>query len=224
MGGTPLHRFLTPCLATLVALLAPAAAAQIAVRNFAEAVGEEQPVSGRGFVGVVVADAAGPIALDKLEVFIPKGVTGDLKISVIAADARYRGTVDASLTGQASGWAPLKLTSRNQQVLSGYSTDTLTFLAEAAGDKPLLTRFGGGAAKTVRIYVNSERSETSVAWRKDGKIEVQPCRRLTGGSLVRFDTICSAPADILGPEQIRIIRRRGGVALEPVVVPLAGLQ
>ena len=217
-----MRRFLVACL-SLAAFLAPAAAGQIAVRNFAEAVGEEQPVSGRGFVGVVVADAAGPIALDKLEVFIPKGTTGDLKVSVIAADARYRGTVDASLTGQASGWMPLKLTSRNQQVLSIYSTDTLTLLAEAAGDKPLLTRLGP-AAKTVQIYVNSERSETSVAWRKDGKIEVQPCRRLTGGSLVRFDTICSAPADILGPEPIRIIRRRGGVALEPVVVPLAGLQ
>jgi hypothetical protein len=218
-----LRRILLACLAASTTLLAPAAVAQIAVRQFAEAVGVEQPVSGRGFVGAVMADAAGPIALDKLEVFIPKGVTGDLKISVIAADARYRGTVDASLTGQASGWTPLKLTSKNQQVLSGYSTDTLTLLAEAAGDKPLLTRLGP-AAKTVQIYVNSERSETSVAWRKDGKIEVQPCRRLTGGSLVRFDTICSAPADILGPEPVRIIRRRGGVALEPVVVPLAGLQ
>jgi hypothetical protein len=204
-------------------LLAPSAVAQIAVRNFDEAVGVEQPVSGRGFVGVMVTDATGPISLDKLEVFIPKGTTGDLKISVIAVDARYRGTVDAALTGQASGWTPLKLTSRNQQVLSGYSTDTLTLLAEAAGDKPLLTRLGP-AAKTVQIYVNSERSETSIAWRKDGKIEVQPCRRLTGGSLVRFDTICSAPAEILGPEPIRIIRRRGGVALEPVVVPLAGVQ
>lgn len=218
-----MRRFLTPCLAALVALLSPAAAAQIALHKFDEAVGAEQPVSGRGFVGVVVADATGPIALDKLEVFIPKGTTGDLKISVVAADARYRGTVDASLTGQASGWTPLKLTSRNQQFLSGYSTDTLTLLAEAGADKPLLTRLGP-AAKTVQIYVNSERSETSVAWRKDGKIEVQPCRRLTGGSLVRFDTICSAPADILGPEPIRIIRRRGGVALEPVLVPLAGVQ
>ena len=213
----------TVFLATLVALSAPAAAAQIAVRQFAEAVGQEQPVSGRGFVGVVMADAAGPVALDKLEVFIPKGTTGDLKINVISADAKYRGTVDASLTGQASGWTPLKLKSDHQQVLSGYSTDTLTLLAEASGDKPLLTRFGG-AAKAVQIYVNSERSETSVAWRRDGKIEVQPCRRLTGGSLVRFDTICSAPTDILGPEPVRIIRRRGGVALEPVVVPLAGLQ
>ena len=193
------------------------------MRTFDEAVGVEQPVSGRGFVGVVVADATGPIALDKLEVFIPKGTTGDLKISVIAADARYRGTANASLTGGASGWTPLKLPSKYQQVLSGYSTDTLTVLAEATGDKPLLTRLGP-AAKMVQIYVNSERSETTVAWRKDGKIEVQPCRRLTGGSLVRFDTICSAPADILGPEPIRIIRRRGGVALEPVVVPLAGLQ
>ncbi len=218
-----MRRFLIPYLAALMTLLAPAAVAQIAVRNFDEAVGVEQPVSGRGFVGVVVADATGPIALDKLEVFIPKGATGDLKISVIAADAKYRGTVDASLTGQASGWTPLKLTSRNQQILSGYSTDTMTLLAEAGGDKPLLTRLGP-AAKTVQIYVNSERSETSVAWRKDGKIEVQPCRRLTGGSLVRFDTICLAPTEILGPEPIRIIRRRGGVALEPVVVPLAGIQ
>jgi hypothetical protein len=186
-------------------------------------VGQEQPVSGRGFVGVVMADAARPVALDTLEVFIPKGTTGDLKINVISADAKYRGTVDASLTGQASGWTPLKLKSDHQQVLSGYSTDTLTLLAETAGAQPLLTRFGA-AAKTVQIYVNSERSETSIAWRKDGKIEVQPCRRLTGGSLVRFDTICSAPADVLGPEPVRIIRRRGGVALEPVVVPLAGVQ
>jgi hypothetical protein len=218
-----MRHLVTASLAAFAVLLAPAAAAQIAVPNFNEAVGVEQPVSGRGFVGVVVADAPGPIALDKLEVFIPKGTTGDLKISVIAADARYRGTGDASLTGQASGWTPLKLTSRNQQVLSGYSTDTLTLLVEAAGDKPLLTRLGP-ASKNVQIYVNSERSETSVAWRKDGKIEVQPCRRLTGGSLVRFDTICVAPSDILGPEPVRIIRRRGGVALEPVVVPLAGLQ
>lgn len=210
-------------IACVAVLLAPAAAAQIAVRQFAEAVGQEQPVSGRGFVGVVLTDATGPIALDKLEVFVPKGTTGDLKVSVISADARYRGTVDASLTGDASGWTPLKLKSDHQQVLSGYSTDTLTLLAEAAGDKPLLTRFGG-AAKTVQIYVNSERSETSVAWRKDGKIEVQPCRRLTGGALVRFDTICAAPSDILGPEPVRIIRRRGGVALEPVLVPLAGVQ
>jgi hypothetical protein len=202
---------------------APVAVAQIAVPNFNEAVGVEQPVSGRGFVGVIVADATGPIALDKLEVFIPKGTTGDLRISVIAADARYRGTGDTPLTGGASGWTPLKLTSKNKQILSGYSTDTMTLLVEAAGDKPLLTRLGP-SAKTVQIYVNSERSETSVAWRRDGKIEVQPCRRLTGGSLVRFDTICSAPADILGPEPIRIIRRRGGVALEPVVVPLAGVQ
>jgi hypothetical protein len=210
-------------IACLSVLLAPAAAAQIAVRQFAEAVGQEQPVSGRGFVGVVLADAAGPIALDKLEVFIPKGTMGDLKVSVISADARYRGTVDASLAAEASGWTPLKLKSSHQQVLSGYSTDTLTLLAETAGEQPLLTRLGAGA-KTVQIYVNSERSETSVAWRKDGKIEVQPCRRLTGGSLVRFDTICAAPSDILGPEPIRIIRRRGGVALEPVVVPLAGVQ
>lgn len=219
-----MHRFFTACLAAFVALLAPAAAAQITVRQFPEAFGEEQPVSGRGFVGVILADAAGPIALDKLEVFIPKGTTGDLKISVISADAKYRGTVDAAVTGAASGWTPLNnLKSSRPQVLSGYSTDTLTFMAETAGEQPLLTRLGAGA-KTVQIYVNSERSETSLAWRKDGKIEVQPCRRLTGGSLVRFDTICSAPADILGPEPIRIIRRRGGVALEPVVVPLAGLQ
>jgi hypothetical protein len=204
-------------------LLAPTAAAQITVRQFAEAYGEEQPVSGRGFVGIVLADAAGPIAFDKLEVFIPKGITGDLKINVISADAKYRGTVDASLGADASGWTPLKLKSSRQQVLSNYSTDTLTLLAEAAGEKPLLTRWGAGG-KTVQIYVNSERSDTSVAWRKDGKIEVQPCRRLTGGSLVRFDTICSAPPDVLGPEPIRIIRRRGGVALEPVVVPLAGIQ
>ena len=207
----------------LVALSAPIATAQIAVRQFAEAVGEEQPVSGRGFVGVVLADAAGPITLDKLEVFVPKGTTGDLKVSVISADARYRGTVDASLTGEANGWTPLKLKSGHQQVLSGYSTDTLTLLAETAGAQPLLARLAP-SAKTVQIYVNSERSETSVAWRKDGKIEVQPCRRLTGGALVRFDTICSAPSDILGPEPVRIIRRRGGVALEPVLVPLAALQ
>lgn len=219
-----MRHLVTASLAALAVLLAPAAAAQVAVRQFAEAVGQEQPVSGRGFVGVVVVDAAGPIAFDKLEVFIPKGTTGDLKISVISADAKYRGTVDASVSGNVSGWTPVvKLKSDHQQVLSGYSTDTLTLLAEAAGDKPLLTRLGP-ASKNVQIYVNSERSETSVAWRKDGKIEVQPCRRLTGGSLVRFDTICSAPTDILGPEPVRIIRRRGGVALEPVVVPLAGIQ
>lgn len=217
-----MHRFFNAFLAAFVALLAPAAAAQITVRQFEEVYGAEQPVSGRGFVGVVLADAASPIALDKLEIFVPKGTTGDLKIGIISADAKYRGTVDASL-GDASGWTPLKLKSGQQQALSSYNTDTLTLLAEAAGDKPLLMRWGAGG-KTVQIYVNSERSETSLAWRKDGKIEVQPCRRLTGGSLVRFDTICSAPADILGPEPIRIIRRRGGVALEPVVVPLAGLQ
>ncbi len=210
-------------LASLAALLAPAAAAQITINQFEEVYGAEQPVSGRGFVGVVLADAAGPVALSKLEVFVPKGTTGDLKISVISADAKYRGTVDASLAGEASGWTPLKLKSKNQQVLSDYSTDTMTLLAEASGDKPLLMRWGP-ADKTVQIYVNSERSDTSIAWRKDGKIEVQPCRRLTGGSLVRFDTICSAPAGVLGPEPVRIIRRRGGVALEPVVVPLAGLQ
>jgi hypothetical protein len=221
--GDDLNRFCTAFLATFAALLAPAAAAQITVGPYQEAFGEEQPVSGRGFVGVVLADATSPVALDKLEVFIPKGTTGAVKINVISADAKYRGTADASLAGDASGWTPLKLKSSKQQALSGYSTDTLTLLAEAAGDKPLLTRWGTGG-KTVQIYVNSERSETSVAWRKDGKIEVQPCRRLTGGSLVRFDTICSAPADILGPEPVRIIRRRGGVALEPVVVPLAGLQ
>ena len=218
-----MNRFRTAFLATLVALLAPAAVAQITISKFDEAFGEEQPVSGRGFVGAVLADAAGPVAFDKLEVFIPKGTTGNLKISVISADAKYRGTGEASLSADASGWTPLKLKSAKQQVLSGYSTDTLTLLAEAAGDKPLLTRWGA-SAKTVQIYVNSERSDTSVAWRKDGKIEVQPCRRLTGGSLVRFDTICSAPSDILGPEPIRIIRRRGGVALEPVLVPLAGIQ
>jgi hypothetical protein len=207
----------------LVALSAPAAAAQVTLGPFTEAVDQEQPVSGRGFVGVVLADAAGPIALDKLEVFIPKGTTGGFKVSVISADAKYRGTVDASLTGEASGWTPLKLKSGHQQVLSGYSTDTLTLLAETKSEQPLLTRLNAGA-KTVQIYVNSERSDTSVAWRKDGKIEVQPCRRLTGGALVRFDTICSAPAEVLGPEPVRIIRRRGGVALEPVVVPLAGVQ
>jgi hypothetical protein len=223
ISGDPLRHLLSACLATLLALLAPAAAAQITVNQFDEAYGAEQPVSGRGFVGVVLADAAGPVALDKLEIFIPKGTTGDLKINVISADAKYRGTADASLAGGASGWTPLKLPSSRQQALSSYSTDTLTLLAEAAGSKPLLTRWGAGG-KTVQIYVNSERSDTSIAWRKDGKIEVQPCRRLTGGSLVRFDTICSAPADILGPEPIRIIRRRGGVALEPVVVPLAGVQ
>ncbi|HEX5008424.1 MAG TPA: hypothetical protein VFV70_15025 [Hyphomonadaceae bacterium] len=210
-------------IACLAVLVAPVASAQITVGPFAEAVGQEQPVSGRGFVGVVLADAAGPIALDKLEVFIPKGTTGALKVSVIAADAKYRGTVDASVGGDASGWTPLKLKSNHQQVLSGYSTDTLTLLAETASEQPLLTRLNANA-RTVQIYVNSERSETSVAWRKDGKIEVQPCRRLTGGSLVRFDTICAAPTDILGLEPVRIIRRRGGVALEPVVVPLAGLQ
>jgi hypothetical protein len=215
--------FLAATLAAAAVLLAPVASAQIAVRNFAEAYGEEQPVSGRGFVGAVLVDAAGPIALDKLEVFIPKGTTGDLKVSIISADAKYRGAADASISGAASGWTPLKLKPEKPQALSGYSTDTLTLLAETAGEQPLLTRWGVGA-KTVQIYVNSERSETSVAWRKDGKIEVQPCRRLTGGSLVRFDTICSAPSDILGPEPVRIIRRRGGVALEPVVVPLAGLQ
>ena len=204
------------------ALLAPAATAQITINQFAEAFGEQQPVSGRGFVGAVLADAAGPVAFDKLEVFIPKGTTGSLKINVISADAKYRGTVDASLSGEASGWTPLKLKSTKQQALSGYTTDTLTLLAEASGDKPLLMRWGAGG-KTVQIYVNSERSDTSVAWRQDGKIEVQPCRRLTGGSLVRFDTICSAPADILGPEPIRIIRRRGGVALEPVLVPLTDI-
>jgi hypothetical protein len=218
-----MNRFRTAALAAAVALFAPAAMAQITVRNFDEAVGVEQPVSGRGFVGAVLSDAVGPVSLDKVEVFVPPGTTGDLKISVISADARYRGTADAPLNGEA-GWTPLKgLRSSKQQVLSAYSTDTLTLLAEAAGDKPLLMRWGPGA-KTVQIYVNSERSDTSIAWRQDGKIEVQPCRRLTGGSLVRFDTICSAPADILGPEPVRIIRRRGGVALEPVVVPLAGLQ
>lgn len=218
-----MRRVLAACLATLVALLAPTATAQITVRQFAEAYGEEQPVSGRGFVGVVLAEAAGPIALDKAEVYIPKGTTGDLKISVISADAKYRGTVDAAVAGNANGWTPLNLKSKQQQVLSGYSTDTLTLMAETASEQPLLTRFSGNA-KTVQIYVNSERSETSVAWRQDGKIQVQPCRRLTGGSLVRFDTICSAPAGVLGPEPILIIRRRGGVALEPVVVPLAGVQ
>jgi hypothetical protein len=217
-------RFLTASLAASVMLLAPAAAAQITVRNFAEAYGEEQPVSGRGFVGAVMVDAAGPIALDKLEVFVPKGTSGDLKISVISADAKYRGTIDAAVSGASSGWTPVKdLKPERQQALAGYSTDTLTLLAETKSEQPLLTRWAPGA-KTVQIYVNSERSETSVAWRKDGKIEVQPCRRLTGGSLVRFDTICAAPADILGPEPVRIIRRRGGVALEPVVVPLAGVQ
>lgn len=215
--------FRTAFLFALAVSLAPAAAAQITVNQFDEAYGEEQPVSGRGFVGVVLAEAAGPVALDRLEVFVPKGTTGDLKISVISADAKYRGTAEASLVGDASGWTPLKLKSNRQQVLSAYSTDTLTLLAEAAGDKPLLMRWGSGG-KTVQIYVNSERSDTSIAWRQDGKIEVQPCRRLTGGSLVRFDTICSAPSAILGPEPIRILRRRGGVALEPVVVPLAGLQ
>lgn len=219
-----MRRLHAAAFATLVALLAPTAVAQITVNQFDEAYGEEQPVSGRGFVGVVLADAAGPVTLDKLEVFIPKGTTGDLKINVISADAKYRGTADASLSGDASGWTPLKgLKPSRQQVLSTYSTDTLTLLAEAAGDKPLVMRWGP-AAKTVQIYVNSERSDTSIAWRQDGKIQVQPCRRLTGGSLVRFDTICSAPAEILGPEPVRIIRRRGGVALEPVVVPLAGLQ
>lgn len=205
------------------AVLAPAAAAQITVGPFEEVYGAEQPVSGRGFVGAVLVDAAGPVALDRLEVFVPKGTTGSLKINVISADAKYRGTADASLGGAASGWTPLKLKPGRPQVLSGYSTDTLTLLVETADSAPLLTRWGPGA-KTVQIYVNSERSETSVAWRKDGKIEVQPCRRLTGGSLVRFDTICAAPSEILGPEPIRIIRRRGGVALEPVVVPLAGIQ
>ena len=216
-------RHILTAFAVAAVLLAPGASAQIAVRNFAEAYGEEQPVSGRGFVGAVLVDAAGPIALDKLQVYIPKGTTGDLKVSVISADAKYRGTVDASLSGDASGWTPLKLSPKNPQALAGYSTDTLTLLAETKSEQPLLTRFGA-AANTVQIYVNSERSETSVAWRKDGKIEVQPCRRLTGGSLVRFDTICSAPSGILGPEPVRIIRRRGGVALEPVMVPLAGVQ
>lgn len=211
------------CLAAFAVLLAPAVSAQIAVGPFEEVYGAEQPVSGRGFVGVVLADAAGPITLDKLEVFIPKGTTGNLKINVISADAKYRGTADASLAGETTGWTSLKLRSRNQQALSTYTTDTLTLLAETANNMPLLTRWGAGG-KTVQIYVNSERSDTSIAWRKDGKIEVQPCRRLTGGSLVRFDTICSAPADILGPEPVRIIRRRGGVALEPVVVPLADIR
>jgi hypothetical protein len=206
-----------------VTVLAPAATAQINVGPFQEVFGAEQPVSGRGFVGVVVADATGPVALEKLEVFIPQGTTGDLKINVISSDAKYRGTADAKLAAGASGWMPLGLKSSKQQALSGYSTDTLTLLVETANSSPLLTRWGAGG-KTVQIYVNSERSDTSVAWRRDGKIEVQPCRRLTGGSLVRFDTICSAPAEILGPEPVRIIRRRGGVALEPVLVPLAGLQ
>lgn len=219
-----MNRIRPALVVSLVALLAPAAAAQITVNGFEEAYGVEQPVSGRGFVGAVLADAAGPVALNNLEVFVPKGTTGNLKISVISADAKYRGTADASLSGEASGWTQLKLKPERPQVLSGYSTDTLALLAEAAGDKPLLMRWGSGA-KTVQVYVNSERSDTSIAWRKaDGKIEVQPCRRLTGGSLVRFDTICSAPAEALGPEPVRIIRRRGGVALEPVVVPLAGLQ
>lgn len=218
-----MNRFRSALLLAFAALLAPAAIAQIAVRQYEEVYGAEQPVSGRGFVGAVLADAAGPVSLEKLEVFVPKGTTGDLRISVISADAKYRGTADASLNGEA-GWTPLKgLKSSRQQALSTYSTDTLTLLAEAADDKPLLMRWGSGA-QTVQIYVNSERSDTSIAWRQDGKIEVQPCRRLTGGSLVRFDTICSAPAAILGTEPVRIIRRRGGVALEPVVVPLAGLQ
>lgn len=211
------------CVAALAGFLVPAAAAQITVKQFEEAYGVEQPVSGRGFVGAVLADAGGPVALNKLEVFVPKGMTGDFKISVISADAKYRGTADASLSAEASGWTPLQLKPERPQALSGYSTDTLTLLAEAAGDKPLLMRWGSGG-NSVQIYVNSERSDTSIAWRQDGKIEVQPCRRLTGGSLVRYDTICSVPAAALGPEPVRIIRRRGGVALEPVVVPLAGLQ
>ena len=221
--GAALHRLLTTGFIALATVLAPAAAAQINVGPFQEIFGAEQPVSGRGFVGVVMADATGPVALEKLEVFIPQGTTGALKINVISSDARYRGTADASLADGASGWTPLKLKSSRQQAVSSYSTDTLTLLVETAGSQPLLTRWGAGG-KTVQIYVNSERSDTSIAWRRDGKIEVQPCRRLTGGSLVRFDTICSAPAEILGPEPIRIIRRRGGVALEPVLVPLAGLQ
>jgi hypothetical protein len=211
------------CLAAFAALLAPAIDAQITVRSIDEVYGAEQPVSGRGFVGAVLADAARPVSLDKLEVFVPKGVTGDLKVNIISADAKYRGTVDASLGGEASGWTPLKFRSRYQQVFSDYSTDTMTLLAEAADDKPLVMRWGQ-ESKVVQVHVNSERSDTYIAWRQDGKIEVQPCRRLTGGSLVRFDTICSAPVEVLGPEPIRIIRRRGGVALEPVIVPLSGIQ
>lgn len=218
-----MRRLFAPVLVAFAALLAPAAVAQITVTQFEEVYGAEQPVSGRGFVGAVLAvDAAGAVAIEKLEVFIPPGTAGDIKVNLISADAKYRGTVTAPGGSGASGWTSLKLPkSKYQSVLQGYSTDSLTLFAEA-GDKLLLTRWGAGA-KTVQIYVNSERSDTSVAWRKDGKIEVQPCRRLTGGSLVRFDTICSAPADILGPEPIRIIRRRGGVALEPVLVPLAAI-
>lgn len=217
-----MRRFLTACLAA--ALFAPVAFAQITVGPLEEVYGAEQPVSGRGFVGAVLAaDAAGTVALEKAEVFIPPGTTGEIKVNVISADAKYRGTVSASVAGGASGWTPLKLKPGKPAVLQGYSTDSLTLFAETDNSKPLLMRWGAGG-KTVQIYVNSERSETSIAWRgADGKIQVQPCRRLTGGSLVRYDTICSAPIDVLGPDPIRIIRRRGGVALEPVLVPLADI-
>lgn len=203
------------------ALMAPAAAAQITVNTFEEVVGSEQPVSGRGFVGAAMVASPAAVAVENLEVFVPPGVSGDLKLSLIAADAKYRGTVSASVGG-GTGWQKLSLKTGEKQALSGYTTDTLTAYAEA-GDKPLLTRWSPSGT-SVQIYVNSERSETSVAWRKDGKVEVQPCRRLSGGSLVRFDTICVVPVEVLGPEPVRIIRRRGGVALEPVLVPLAGVR
>lgn len=219
-----MKRTILPVLAACAMLAASPALAQIKVTNFTESYGAEQPVSGRGFVGAVVADAATAVSLATLEIYVPPGTTGAIKVSVISADAKYRATAEATLTGSEKGWTKLPLVTKQGAALAAYTTDSLTLLAETPNEKPLLMRWGGAAAKTVQVYVNSERSDTSIAWKKDGKVEIRDCRRLSGGSLVRFDTICTAPADVLGPEPIRIIRRRGGVALEPLQVPLAALQ
>ena len=91
-----MRRLFAPVLVAFAALLAPAAVAQITVTQFEEVYGAEQPVSGRGFVGAVLAvDAAGAVAIEKLEVFIPPGTAGDIKVNLISADAKYRGTVTA---------------------------------------------------------------------------------------------------------------------------------
>lgn len=208
-------------LALTYCALVSVAHAQIKVLNFEELVNKEQLISGEGLVGAMVADARRAVQLDRIEINVPDGASGVTRIQVISADGTYVGTIRVSLDGVASGWQRLDaLKSGHDAKFSKYKLDDLTFLAEGRGGKPLLVRLSQAPLGSVMLYINSEKSDAIIAYRLDGAVTSEPCRRLTG-SKIRFDTICTAPYSVISNGPVRIIRSRDGAALAPLNIEIA---
>lgn len=208
-------------------LTALAGSPPLAPKSVREYVDADERISGNAVVGAAFIDADDRIDPGQLSAFIDAPPTGDLTLEFNGMDGRYRVQAVYDAAAFRSGGTNVislqlgKL--QHPQLLGNYTAREGAILLTDAGGHRYPVRWGaGGRTKTVRIYLNAERTEAFFYEQTPQGRKVVLCE--TPQSLAppfKFNRICDVPAGQLAAGPVQIQRRFGSRRMDPVTVQLA---